>query len=458
MAVPRLSMDATGVIAHYVMDGNRPLTAESAGNTTFYLYGLGGIGEKTTEWNYSLPDGTNTPRQLTDVQGEITLSARYTPWGDSLELHGTGNFTFGYLGGVLDATTGLLYVGNGQYYDPSTGRFLTRDVYPNSPNPYVPWNPIGAIVGPLGLIALVFGRRKKGSKVGTFLVLLVVVGSVGMTLAGCGGGQPAPGPVSQQTADISAPAVPPGTPTPGGPGTDPGSTPGNAASPVETPIYTPTCTPTGIPTPTGTSIPSGSVVLDPIWGSNLKSLFDEYKKVNNAFTIIDFTILVLSGEFDPIVENSKYNDTGFRQDLAHAATHWLYINQKELSEIALLNWLGAMDSARSRYLGWKSSNVLGGPGRGEDLARYVVNLMLNPPAEWKRLDTGDFTQGNYWQGEWKPLNQEPYTWGNRSLYTVDPVVKLAELGYPPPLHTIPGGNPWYLLTLAQSNALSPYKR
>ena len=184
----RLSMDAAGVIAHYVMDGDRPLTAETGGNTNFYLYGLGAIGEKTTAWNFSLPDGTNTPRQLSDSSGNITLSARYTPWGDTLDTYGTGNFTFGYFGGVMDAATGLLYVGNGQYYDPATGRFLTRDVNPNSANPYVPWNPIGAIIGPLGLVALVFGRRKKGSKVGTLLVLLVVTVSVGMTLAGCAGG------------------------------------------------------------------------------------------------------------------------------------------------------------------------------------------------------------------------------------------------------------------------------
>jgi RHS repeat-associated protein len=181
----RLSMDAAGVIAYYVMDGGQQLTAESAGNTTFFLYGRGAIGEKTTGWNFSLPDGTNTPRQLTNALGEITLSSRYTPWGDSLELHGTGNFSFGYLGGVLDATTGLLYVGNGQYYDLSTGRFLTRDVNPNSTNPYVPWNPIGAILGPIGLIALVFGRKKKGSKTGTFLVLLLVTVSVGMTISAC---------------------------------------------------------------------------------------------------------------------------------------------------------------------------------------------------------------------------------------------------------------------------------
>lgn len=82
----RLSMDAASVIAHYVMDtstslsasSDRLLTAETGGNTNFYLYGLGAIGEKTTEWNFSLPDGTNTPRQLIDVQGDVTLSTRYT--------------------------------------------------------------------------------------------------------------------------------------------------------------------------------------------------------------------------------------------------------------------------------------------------------------------------------------------------------------------------------------------
>ena len=86
-------MDAAGVIAHYVMDGDQPLTAESSGNTTYYLYGLGAIAEKTNAWSYSLPDGTNTPRQLSNLTGDITLTARYTPWGDALDTYGTGNFT-----------------------------------------------------------------------------------------------------------------------------------------------------------------------------------------------------------------------------------------------------------------------------------------------------------------------------------------------------------------------------
>ena len=92
----RLSMDAAGVIAHYVLDGDQPLIATSNGNTNFYMYGLGVIAEKTDAWSYSLPDGTNTPRQLANLSGGITLSARYTPWGDTLDTYGTGNFTFGY--------------------------------------------------------------------------------------------------------------------------------------------------------------------------------------------------------------------------------------------------------------------------------------------------------------------------------------------------------------------------
>jgi len=77
---------------------------------------------------------------MSDLNGEITLASSYTPWGDTLSVSGKGNFTFGYFGGVMDTATGLLYVGNGQYYDPSTGRFLSRNVNPNSTNPYAPWS------------------------------------------------------------------------------------------------------------------------------------------------------------------------------------------------------------------------------------------------------------------------------------------------------------------------------
>jgi hypothetical protein len=54
----------------------------------------------------------------------------------------------------MDTATGLLYVGNGQYYDPSTGRFLNRDVRPDQTNPYVPWkqDPSSALMAPLAIL------------------------------------------------------------------------------------------------------------------------------------------------------------------------------------------------------------------------------------------------------------------------------------------------------------------
>jgi RHS repeat-associated protein len=137
----------------------------------------------------------NTPRQLSNLTGEITLAGRYTPWGDILEVHGTGSFTFGYLGGMMDLASGLIYVGNGQYYDPSTGRFLSRGVNPNGTNPYVPWNPVGAIIGPLSLFSLIAVRRrgKLGKGHGYLLMLLILIVlplSVGMACEGEGGVTP----------------------------------------------------------------------------------------------------------------------------------------------------------------------------------------------------------------------------------------------------------------------------
>jgi RHS repeat-associated protein len=214
-------MDAAGVIAYYVMDGNRPLTAESNSNTTAYLYGLGAIGEQNSTWSYGLTDGTNTQRQLTDSLGEVTYSARYTPWGDTLDAFGTGNFTFGYFGGLMDTATGLLYVGDGQYYDPSTGRFLTRNARPNSANPYLPFDPTGAIIGPLGMLALVLGSKKKKSRYDVLLFVLVFAVVTGVALSACGGG----GGNDGDGGNGNPPTLPPPSETPHPPTDAPPPTP-----------------------------------------------------------------------------------------------------------------------------------------------------------------------------------------------------------------------------------------
>jgi len=251
----------TSVTTTYVldlMDNARPLSATSDGNTTYYVYGLGPVAEFTTEWSYSLPDGTNTPRQLTNGNGEITLAGRYTPWGDSLEYVGAGNFTFGYFGGLMDSATSLLYVGNGQYYDPSTGRFLTRDAQSGKINPYVPWgDPTGALFAPLALVGLFYGRKRKKSKFDYFVIVMFVAVGVGMGLSACG---PAPAP----SGSPQPPSIPPASP----------STP-DIPSPTQTPapVMLPSATSPSIldqifATPCPTPLFILPLTNDNSWGNN----------------------------------------------------------------------------------------------------------------------------------------------------------------------------------------------
>jgi hypothetical protein len=80
----------------------------------------------------------------------------------------------------------LIYVCNGQYYDPATGRFLTRDARPNQNNPYTPIDPTGALLGPLALLALAYGRKKSRGKWDMLVILLVLSVSLGVGLAAWG--------------------------------------------------------------------------------------------------------------------------------------------------------------------------------------------------------------------------------------------------------------------------------
>jgi RHS repeat-associated protein len=176
----RLSMTAwemgVSLTTTYELDSGRVLTATAGDLTTAYLYGLGAIAELTDAWAYPLVDGINTGRQLTNSTGVVTLTGSYTPWGDTLSINGTGSFTFGYFGGIMDEATGLIYIGNGLYYDPATGRFLNRNANPDATNPYVPWSgdPTSVLFGPLLLLGMVFGKKKKRGKYDQWLILLVI--------------------------------------------------------------------------------------------------------------------------------------------------------------------------------------------------------------------------------------------------------------------------------------------
>ena len=87
----------------------------------------------------------------------------------------------------MDSAIGLLYMGNGNYYDPATGRFLNRNANPNGTNPYMPWGgePSAAFMAPLALLSLFYSRRKKRGTLDTIIILLVLGVSLSMGLTAC---------------------------------------------------------------------------------------------------------------------------------------------------------------------------------------------------------------------------------------------------------------------------------
>jgi hypothetical protein len=184
--------DGVSETIRYQLDNGQPLAAVGTESTSFYLYGRGVIGTKTDSWAYVLQDGLGSTRQLATHEGVIAMSVAYTPWGGVLAYYGSGGIDFGYLGGIYDENTGLIYLGGGQYYDPVTGRMLTRGA--GQGNPYKPgaFDPAGMMVAPLALIGLALGKKKKRGKWDSLLVLLVVGVVVGMSVSACGGGEGTP--------------------------------------------------------------------------------------------------------------------------------------------------------------------------------------------------------------------------------------------------------------------------
>ncbi|MBU6997271.1 MAG: exo-alpha-sialidase, partial [Theionarchaea archaeon] len=121
-----------------------------------YVFGRGGriakkVGELT---DYYHGDHLGSTRLITDESGNVITEASYEPFGESV-LNG-GENRYLYNGKEKDSTD--LYYYGARYYDPTIGRFISRDINPASPqNPqsfnryvYCSNNPL-KYVDPLGL-------------------------------------------------------------------------------------------------------------------------------------------------------------------------------------------------------------------------------------------------------------------------------------------------------------------
>jgi RHS repeat-associated protein len=367
-----------------------PSTGSEQALTTTYLYGQGPIGELTDSWAYSLPDGTNTPRQLVDASGKITIASAYTPWGDTLSINGKGNLTFGYFGGIMDTATGLLYVGNGQYYDPSTGRFLNHNA-PDPTNPYVPWNTnsSGALIAPLAVLAMIYSRKKgKRSKWDNLIILLVLTMAVSMSLNACSTT------IGQTTVTVTPiPQTPNYTVTV----TTPTQTSTYIATPKGTPLPTVTstaCPPTPTPLPT---VYDGTGQGSTYWfGKQFYNMLDADKSgfwqnliPGQPFGMETVVAIVLHYEL-----NVYESDQGARNAVAQAFARRFWQAQKDYGPDGAYWYLGGRDMVRLRV-----NN--GTPGIfPNDYGDYSEAIKLTGQI----YTNSDWHQGVNWS--------QPYDWGN----------------------------------------------
>jgi RHS repeat-associated protein len=149
------------VVTQYTPDLNAGLTQVLSDGTNTYLYGVGRIAQYTTySTDYFLGDALGSVRQLADHTGVATLSRNYEPYGDILNSAGSATTSYGFTGEWTDAT-GLVYL-RARYYEPGTGRFISRDVWmgnSNQPMSYNAWlyvhaNPVN-LTDPSGLIPVI---------------------------------------------------------------------------------------------------------------------------------------------------------------------------------------------------------------------------------------------------------------------------------------------------------------
>ncbi len=151
-----VSASARGMASTYAYDGdgNRVTQTTSAGTYNYvndvatalpvvlneqgpdgnitYAYGLGLIEEASPSFNYFYHyDGLGSVIALTDATGKPRAAYAYDAWGNPLltipDSVGTKN-KFRFTGEALDPGTGLYYL-RARYYDPSVGRFISRDPF-----------------------------------------------------------------------------------------------------------------------------------------------------------------------------------------------------------------------------------------------------------------------------------------------------------------------------------------
>ena len=139
----RVAKTVGGVTTQYLVDDLNPTgysqVIEEVVNgavTRQYTYGLQRISENqvvNSTWtpSFYVYDGGGSVRQLTNSAGAVTDEYEYDSFGNSFTKVGSTPNNYLYRGEQFDSDLGLYYL-RARYYNPATGRFLSRDPYDGS--------------------------------------------------------------------------------------------------------------------------------------------------------------------------------------------------------------------------------------------------------------------------------------------------------------------------------------
>ena len=155
----RIAKTEKGVTTTYVVDTNSALSqvlmSTENGETTYYVYGLGLISQENSDgyklYHYDYRGSTTT---ITNLNGEVTDTLYYDPYGNIVSRTGNTDTPFLYVGqyGVETDDSGLYYM-RARYYNPQIQRFINVDPIRDGYNwyGYVEGNGINN-VDPFGLL------------------------------------------------------------------------------------------------------------------------------------------------------------------------------------------------------------------------------------------------------------------------------------------------------------------
>lgn len=98
--------------------------------TADYTQGLGLVRSRhDNREGFAHTDGLGSTRVITDNVGLVTDRYTYDAFGELLDQSGTFGNSFQFAGEQRDSETGLDYL-RARYYDPSLGRFISKDAFP----------------------------------------------------------------------------------------------------------------------------------------------------------------------------------------------------------------------------------------------------------------------------------------------------------------------------------------